>query len=98
MIPLWDQTGVPIHFHSSTTSGSASVISRRVLSRVAPRQSPSSAILCEIRSEADGPAASDFFIVESLQLTGPGSWAATPKSALFHASSPRCTLGLAGLG
>ena len=44
MMPSCDQTGVPIHFHSSTTSGSASLISLRILARVLPRQSPSSAI------------------------------------------------------
>src|SRR5438270_3375183 len=61
MMPSCDQTGVPIHFHSSTTSGSACVISVRIRLRVVPRQSPSSAILFEIRSDADRPClASDF--------------------------------------
>src|SRR5689334_21807610 len=55
MIPSCDQTGVPIHFHSSTTSGSASLISLRILLKVPPRQSPSSAILLSISSEAGGP-------------------------------------------
>src|SRR5260370_17030424 len=52
MMPSCDQTGVPIHFHSSTTSGSASLMSLRILLRVSPRQSPSSAILFEISSDA----------------------------------------------
>src|SRR5213080_4230673 len=43
MMPSCDQIGVPIHFHSSTTSGSASLMSLRILLRVSPRQSPSSA-------------------------------------------------------
>src|SRR6185369_12200215 len=53
MMPSCDQTGVPIHFHSSTTSGSASLMSLRILPRVSPRQSPSSAILFEMSSDAD---------------------------------------------
>ncbi len=55
MMPSCDQIGVPIHFHSSTTSGSASLMSLRILLRVFPRQSPSSAILFEMSSEADWP-------------------------------------------
>ena len=54
MMPSCDQTGVPIHFHSSTTSGSASLMSLRILLRVFPRQSPSSAILFEMSSDAAG--------------------------------------------
>src|SRR5881628_2795182 len=45
MMPSCDQTGVPIHFHSSTTSGSAALISLRILPSVFPRQSPRLAIL-----------------------------------------------------
>src|SRR5215470_19958888 len=64
MIPSCDQTGVPIHFHSSTTSGSASLMSLRILPRAVPRQSPSSAILFEMSSDADGPwRALGFFMV-----------------------------------
>src|SRR5258705_2166527 len=62
MMPSCDQTGVPIHFHSSTTSGSASLMSLRILPRVFPRQSPSSAILFEMRSDAD------FFMFSPLAL------------------------------
>src|SRR5205823_3577061 len=54
MMPSCDQIGVPIHFHSSTTSGSASLMSLRILLRVSPRQSPSSAILREMSSEPTG--------------------------------------------
>ena len=43
-IPSGDQTGVPIHFHSSTMSGSAAWISARIRASISPRQSPSSAI------------------------------------------------------
>src|SRR5438552_8809043 len=70
MLPC-DQTGVPgefgfTHFHSSTTSGSASLMSLRILLRVSPRQSPSSAILFEMSSDAEWPwLAHDFFIFSS---------------------------------
>src|SRR5437868_14595323 len=66
MMPSCDQTGVPIHFHSSTTSGSASLMSLRILLRVSPRQSPSSAILFEMSSDAGWPGlAPDFFMFAS---------------------------------
>src|SRR6516165_4014741 len=45
MIPACDHTGTPRHFHSSTTSGSASLIRARSRASSAPRQSPSSLIL-----------------------------------------------------
>src|SRR5882724_11441046 len=66
MMPSRDHTGVPIHFHSSTTSGSAFLMSLRILPRVFPRQSPSSAILFEMSSDADRPwLAPDFFMPSS---------------------------------
>src|SRR5882724_13414502 len=66
MMPSCDQTGVPIHFHSSTTSGSASLTSLRMLLRVSPRQSASSAIRFEMSSDADWPwLAPDFFMLAS---------------------------------
>src|ERR1700676_5159084 len=69
MMPSCDQIGVPIHFHSSTTSGSASLISSRILLRVSPRQSPSSAILFEMSSDADWPwLAPDFFMFSGLEV------------------------------
>src|SRR5436305_11200495 len=74
MIPSCDQTGVPglgalAHFHSSTTSGSASLMSLRILLRVFPRQSPSSAILFEMSSDADWPwLASGFFMFLILEV------------------------------
>src|SRR5205809_2985663 len=51
--PPWDQTGVPIHFHSSTISGSASCMISRTFASVFPRQSPSSLIFSSINAEAD---------------------------------------------
>src|SRR5208282_3850607 len=66
MMPSCDQTGVPLHFHSSTTSGSASLMSLRILLRVSPRQSPSSVILFEMSSDADWPwFAPDFVMFPS---------------------------------
>jgi len=44
ILPLAYQVGTPRHFHSSTTSGSASRIRARIRASVAPRQSPSDAI------------------------------------------------------
>src|ERR687898_2097073 len=70
-MPSCDQTGVPgvvglTHFHSSTTSGSASLMSARILLRVFPRQSPSSAIRFEMSSDADwSSVAPDFFMFSS---------------------------------
>src|SRR5258705_9993437 len=52
-MPSWAQTGVPIHFHSSTIPGSASWMSLRTLASVFPRQSASSLILSSIIAEAD---------------------------------------------
>src|SRR5258708_13825262 len=53
MIPSCDHTGTPLHFHSSTTSGSASLISARSRPSSSPRQSPSSLILASISREGD---------------------------------------------
>src|SRR6185369_15578202 len=74
MMPSCDQTGVPglvgfTHFHSSTTSGSAFLMSVRIRLRVFPRQSPSSTILSEIRSDAGWSwLASDFFMALVLEV------------------------------
>src|SRR5262245_23591786 len=46
--PSCDHTGTPLHFHSSTTSGSASLTKARSLLSILPRQSPSSLILASI--------------------------------------------------
>src|SRR5436853_6294561 len=57
MPPSWDHTGVPIHFHSSRTSGSASLISARMLASVSPLQPPNPAIFSLMSLEAASPAA-----------------------------------------
>src|ERR1700681_3656330 len=51
MIPSRDHTGLPIHFHSSMISRSASRILLRMLANVLPRQSVSFAISWSIRSD-----------------------------------------------
>src|ERR1041384_4654089 len=51
-MPSWDQVGVPIHFHSSTISGSASWTIFRTRASIFPRQSPSSLIRSSINAEA----------------------------------------------
>src|SRR6266404_8013452 len=88
MMPSCDQIGVPIHFHSSTTSGSASLMSLRILLRVSPRQSPSSAILFEMSSDADWPwLAPDFFIFSSYRHF-PSNVAVTPTKP----GPPKCMI------
>ena len=54
-MPSCDQIGVPLHFHSSMTSGSASLMNLRILLRVFPRQSPRSAILFEMSARPSAP-------------------------------------------
>src|SRR5688500_9025625 len=56
-IPWCDQTGVPIHFHSSVISGSASRISARTRARVSPRHPPRSRIRWSMSREAGSPVA-----------------------------------------
>src|SRR5438876_10418062 len=51
MIPSRDHTGLPIHFHSSIISRSASRMLLRMPANVLPRQSVSSAISWSIRSD-----------------------------------------------
>src|SRR2546425_10967724 len=51
MIPSRDHTGLPIHFHSSMISRSASRMLLRMLANVLPRQSVSPAISRSIRSD-----------------------------------------------
>src|SRR6187431_541003 len=53
MIPSCSHTGTPLHFHSSTTSGSACLMSSRMRASVSPRQSSSSPIRASISSEGE---------------------------------------------
>src|SRR5262249_12272550 len=56
MMPSCDHTGTPRHFHSSTTSGSACLMSARTRASIAPRQSPSSLIRASISRAGELPA------------------------------------------
>src|SRR5690349_3590628 len=53
MIPSCSLTGVPIHFHSSTTPGTASLMRARIWPSILPRQSPSSLMRASIRCDGD---------------------------------------------
>src|SRR4051812_1664250 len=70
MIPAWDQTGTPLHFHSSTTSGSASLMSARTRASVLPLQSPSSLILSSIRREGDSSFVAAVLVVAVFFIVG----------------------------
>src|SRR5881628_2658813 len=72
--PAWDQTGVPIHFHSSTISGSAACMIARTFASIFPRQSPSSLIFSSIKAEAD--------------FTGTGLLISSSSSRIHPMSSP----------
>src|SRR5438309_5715669 len=69
IIPSQDQTGTPLHFHSSTTSGTACLTRARTRESVLPRQSSSSLILASISREGD----SRFFVALFLKLFAPHS-------------------------
>src|SRR5271169_553521 len=89
MMPSCDHTGMP-HFHSSTASGSAALISLRILLRVFPRQSPSSAILSEISTDGDWPwLALEFFMFSYQKFQS--AYAAVPFVARVR--MPRVRLG-----
>src|SRR5215469_5503897 len=60
--------GVPIHFHSSTISGSARCMILRTLASVFPRQSPSSLILSSINAEGE-PVGTDLLMYSSNSRT-----------------------------
>src|SRR5450755_4199519 len=68
MPPSCSHTGVPIHFHSSTTSGSASLMRARILASVLPLQSPNSAIRSLISLEAGLPAGFALLFIFNLSL------------------------------
>src|ERR1700741_34670 len=58
MMPACSHTGTPLHFHASTTSGSASLMRLRTRASVSPRQSPSSLIRASIRRDGESPPCS----------------------------------------
>src|SRR6478736_8248995 len=55
MMPACSHTGTPLHFHSSTTSGSACLMSIRTRASVSPRQSLNSLILPSMSCEGESP-------------------------------------------
>src|SRR5467141_1133616 len=55
MMPACSHTGTPLHFHASTTSGSACLMRIRTRASVSPRQSLSSLILASISREGGSP-------------------------------------------
>src|SRR5690242_12722192 len=68
MIPSWDHTGT-FHFHSSTTSGSASLIRARSRASVLPRQSLSSLIRASIVCEGDLPFCVGLLFIRRIWFT-----------------------------
>src|SRR5262245_58801249 len=60
MMPACCHTGTPLHFHSSTTSGSACLMTIRSRASISPRQSLSSLILASISREGECPAFPSF--------------------------------------
>src|SRR6267143_1654456 len=64
--PSCDQTGTPLHFHSSTTSGSACLMRARTRESVLPRQPSSSLILASIRRDGDSLLVVAFLVVALL--------------------------------
>src|ERR1700694_1569177 len=88
MIPSRDQTGTPLHFHSSTTSGSACLMSARTWASVLPLQSSSSLILASISREGDSPlVVALFFIVLFFILFAPHSAVFLSCEGTNHQSS-----------
>src|SRR5207245_11303971 len=72
-IPWCDQTGVPIHFHSSVISGSASRISARMRARVSPRHPPRSRIRWSMSREAGFPVARSRLLIPARTAPSMGS-------------------------
>src|SRR6266568_8594534 len=64
MMPSCSHTGTPLHFHSSTTSGSACLIRARTWASVLPLQSSSSLILASISCDGDCFVVGFFFVVD----------------------------------
>src|SRR5262245_14575342 len=90
-IPWCDQTGVPIHFHSSVISGSASRINARMRARVSPRHPPRSRIRWSMSREAVFPVARSRLLI-------PARTGASPSAFVICGLPPaRSFTGLASL-
>src|SRR5207237_2178548 len=77
MIPACSHTGTPLHFHSSTTSGSACLISVRTRAIVSPRQSFSSLILASISSEGECSPFPSFELLLLVFIARSSRWSLT---------------------
>src|SRR2546421_10168083 len=86
-IPSCDQTGVPLHFHSSVISGSASRISARMRARVSPRHPPRSRIRWSMSREAGFPVIGLASLAPGLAFAPAfgGDLAFVPAFAVFFA-------------
>src|SRR5438034_3496846 len=84
--PPWEKTGVPIHFHSSTISGSAWCMIARTFASVFPRQSPSSLIFSSMNAEADSTGTA-LFMCSSNSRTQFSCAQRNPKPPEVKASS-----------
>src|SRR3954466_5137210 len=83
--PSCSHTGTPRHFHSSTTSGSASLTRARSRLSISPRQSSSSLILASISWEGDSPPC-DPLCAMSVALPssrGLDGWGSSPPPAML---------------
>src|SRR5450631_4676799 len=79
-----NQTGTPLHFHSSTTSGSACLMRARTWESVLPLQSSSSLILASISREGDSPLVVALFAI----LLAPHSAVFPPRRHPSPSSAP----------
>src|SRR6202790_1101632 len=86
MIPSRDHTGLPIHFHSSMISRSASRMLLRMLANVLPRQSVSFAINWSINVEEDS-AGTGFFMCSSNSRTYSSRAQRNPQPSQVEGSS-----------
>src|SRR5580700_10574567 len=96
-MPPWDQTGVPIHFHSSTISGSASCMISLTFASIFPRQSPRSLILWSIKAEADSTGMG-FFMCSSNYVAYFSRAHHAAKRGVVCAVSRQCKLYIVSFG
>src|SRR5262245_10557538 len=90
MMPSCDQTGTPglvslTHFHSSTTSGSAALITARMRESISPFQPPTSLILASIIAAG----ASAFFELFGIVLSPPAERSNRRSSTVLLAAETR---------
>src|SRR5258706_3114509 len=88
--PLCAQTGVPLHFPSSVTPGSASLIRARIRESISPLQSPRSSILASISSDGDSAFFDRFFFMlpASPCRNVRGTWCSESRSVRASPAAP----------